>query len=311
MIASSKLISAHPGIGIVKDSQGNIFYTDLKQVWKITKEGKRTIAVPNVHTHELYIDANDNLFGEHLWYNGEQKNTWGHYLWSLKNDGPLIKLKDDTEGFPTDYSFLRDEAGNMYWVERFKISRFKKKTPDGTITTIAEGKFKDIRWLHCSKDGTIYFIDLDQLYKLDTKGKVKLLAGELNENSTAFAMVGERHNAYGIWTDQLNNIYVALHGAQKVKKITPEGVQSSFLHSISPWSPTNGIFDDGGNLWLLEYTMTGQCRVRKISKDDLNCPHSNKASLVNNVLPFAGIASIAFIMILMIKRTIQNKRAVR
>lgn len=23
------------------------------------------------------IDENDNLFGEHLWYNGEQKNTWG------------------------------------------------------------------------------------------------------------------------------------------------------------------------------------------------------------------------------------------
>jgi len=31
---------AHPGIGIVKDSKGNIFYTDLKQVWKISPDGK-------------------------------------------------------------------------------------------------------------------------------------------------------------------------------------------------------------------------------------------------------------------------------
>lgn len=30
---------AHPGIGIVMDSKGNVFYTDLKQVWKISPDG--------------------------------------------------------------------------------------------------------------------------------------------------------------------------------------------------------------------------------------------------------------------------------
>ncbi len=54
---------AHPGVGIVKDSKGNIYYTDLKQVWKITK-GNKTVVVPDVHTHELYVDQNDNLYGE-------------------------------------------------------------------------------------------------------------------------------------------------------------------------------------------------------------------------------------------------------
>ncbi|MEO6584619.1 MAG: hypothetical protein ABIO05_09860, partial [Ferruginibacter sp.] len=52
----------HPGIAIVKDSRGNIFYSDLTQVFKITN-GKITVVVPNVHTHELYIDAADNLYG--------------------------------------------------------------------------------------------------------------------------------------------------------------------------------------------------------------------------------------------------------
>lgn len=33
-------IWAHPGIGIVMDSKGNVFYTDLKQVWKIDPLGK-------------------------------------------------------------------------------------------------------------------------------------------------------------------------------------------------------------------------------------------------------------------------------
>ncbi|MDP9229560.1 MAG: hypothetical protein M3O67_02675 [Bacteroidota bacterium] len=36
---------AHPGIGIVKDSKGNIYYTDLKHVWKISTDGNRTVVV--------------------------------------------------------------------------------------------------------------------------------------------------------------------------------------------------------------------------------------------------------------------------
>ena len=62
---------AHPGVGIVQNSRGTVFYTDLKQVWKITPNGEKSVAVPNVHSHELCLDADDNLYGEHLWYEGE------------------------------------------------------------------------------------------------------------------------------------------------------------------------------------------------------------------------------------------------
>src|SRR5829696_1534278 len=104
-LISFKMI-AHPGIGIVKDSKGNIYYTDLKQVWKIASNGSKTAVVPGVHTHELYIDGQDNLYGEHLWYNGESKDTWGHYAWCLKNGGELVKEINPTEGFLTNYSFV-------------------------------------------------------------------------------------------------------------------------------------------------------------------------------------------------------------
>src|SRR5574339_286409 len=116
-------LKAHPGIGILKDSKGTIYYTDLKQVWKISPDGKKSVVVHDVHTHELYIDQQDNLYGEHLWYNGEKLDTWGYYVWCLKNTGELVKIIDPTEGFRTDYSFTRDAAGNMYWVERFTTSR--------------------------------------------------------------------------------------------------------------------------------------------------------------------------------------------
>ena len=61
------LAYAHPGIGIVKNSKGIIYYSDLQQVWKI-ENGLKTIAVPGVHSHELYMDSADNLYGEHVIY---------------------------------------------------------------------------------------------------------------------------------------------------------------------------------------------------------------------------------------------------
>ena len=76
-------VNGHPGTGIVEDSKGNIYYTDLEQVWKISLDGKREVVVKNVHSHELFMDQQDNLFGEHLWYNGERANTWGYYVWRL------------------------------------------------------------------------------------------------------------------------------------------------------------------------------------------------------------------------------------
>lgn len=291
--------AAHPGIGIVKDSKGNIYYTDLKQVWKISG-GKRSVVVTNVHSHELYIDSADNLYGEHLWYNGERLNTWGYYIWCLPSDGSLVRLKQ-SDGFREDYSFVRDDRGNMYWVERWKISRFKKKTPDGRVSLIAEGKFRDVRWMHCTKDGRLYFLDLEKLYVI-ADNKVRLLAEDLNEFTAAFTFVGKRHNAYGIWTDTADNVYIALYGGQRVKKITPEGEVSTLLHSASPWSPTSGVFDNEGNLWLQEYKFTGECRVRKIGKSELEKERNASAFVTNDFLPIVIAGTVVFVIMQAMRR---------
>src|SRR5687767_5182768 len=79
----------HPGVGIVQDSRGNVFFTDLKQVWKIATDGEMSVAVPKVHTHELCLDDEGNLYGEHLWYEGDATKKWGHCVWCLRRDGTL------------------------------------------------------------------------------------------------------------------------------------------------------------------------------------------------------------------------------
>src|SRR5688572_4814074 len=72
---------AHPAIGIVIDRSGNIYYSDLTHVWRVAPNGAKAIVVPNVHSHELYLDDQGNLYGEHVWYEGEKIDRWGHYVW--------------------------------------------------------------------------------------------------------------------------------------------------------------------------------------------------------------------------------------
>src|SRR5262245_49664858 len=94
---------AHPGVGIVEDSRGNVYFTDLKQVWRIAPDGRMSLAVPAVHTHELCLDGDDALYGEHLWGEG---GLWRHRVWRLSRDGKLDDVVPQREGLLSDYSFV-------------------------------------------------------------------------------------------------------------------------------------------------------------------------------------------------------------
>jgi len=245
------------------------------------------------------MDTNDNLYGEHLWYNGERSDTWAHYAWCLRNDGKLDTIIKPTEGFLSDYSFVRDAAGNMYWVQRFTVSKFKKKTKDGEVITIAEGKFKNIRWMHATNNGIIYFVDLTDLYKLEN-GKFILLAKDLHERTSVFEYGSLGHNIYGIWTDKAENIYVAVHGGQVVKQITADGKVSDFVYSSGNWRPDAGLFDDAGDLWLLESNLVNEVRVRKISQKDLAGTPSAFPHYVRKSIPLILIAVVFGAIILLV-----------
>src|SRR5260221_11330317 len=77
------LTLAHPAVGIVRDSDGNVFYSDTANVWRIDAHGAKLIVVRNVHTHELWLDSSGYLYGEHLWYEGDATHKWAHRVWKL------------------------------------------------------------------------------------------------------------------------------------------------------------------------------------------------------------------------------------
>jgi hypothetical protein len=258
---------AHPGVGIVKDSRGNLFYTDTKHVWKIAPDGKKSVAVQNVHTHELCLDAEDNLYGEHLWYEGEATKKWGHRVWCLKRDGTLVDVIPAREGFLRDYSFVRDRAGNMYWADRGAQTVIKKRAPDGKIITQATADFRQVQWMTVTPDGVLFLMDGGDLRRVAPDGKVTTVAVKLSERKPAPAEASDLNYHMGLWTDDEGSVYVAVSRERLALKARNNGASVVVARSREGWSPSGGMFDRDGALWLLEYSSTNAVRVRRIAPD--------------------------------------------
>jgi hypothetical protein len=259
---------AHPGVGIVMDSKGNVFYTDLKQVWRIDPNGKLSIAVSHVHTHELYIDEKDNLYGEHLWYEGEASNKWGHYVWRLSGSGKLDNIVPPTDGFREKFSFVQDDHGNMFRSDGPKrCQHLISFNSEGGSRPLTDECFNDIRWMAAAENGNIYLIDQAALKRISQNGDVETLAEKLDERKISQFMVNDPHMVMGVWTDRQENAYVAIYGGRMVKKVSPDKQVTIVAETSIGWSPTGGLVAPDGDFWLLECSPTNSVRVERITKD--------------------------------------------
>lgn len=263
---------AHPGVGIVEDSRGNVYYTDLKQVWQITPGGKKSVVVKNVHTHELYIDENDNLYGEHLWYEGEATNTWGHFVWKRSPDGTYVKVIPDQKGFLENYSFVRDHFGRMYWAYRTKeCQHVMRLNPNQTTTELGDECLENIHSMTASKSGNVYVLDNHEVKKVNTQGHTSTIA-DLRRTTKKNSAKGEDLLS-GIALDEAQNLYVADYSERCVKKITPDGRVSVLTTTAAPWSPSGMLAAKDGSLYVLENSENNEVRVEKIT------PHGERTVL--------------------------------
>lgn len=261
VLGAATIASAHPAVSVAIDARGNVYYSDLEQVWRVTPNGAKSVVVPHVHTHQLYLDARGNLFGEHLWYEGERTDKWGHYVWQRTPDGRVTKIIPPTEGFLRDYSFVRDATGAMYWADEGIV---KKTTADRKTTSIVARGFRNIRWMHATPAGTLYFIDAGDLVQIKN-GRVRVMARKLASTSALRFQVPMQHAIMGVWTDRAENVYLADYAHGQVLRVSQTGRKSIVAQSTWPWSPCGGAFAANGRLWLLETSVTNSVRIRSVT----------------------------------------------
>lgn len=256
LLAAAAPARAHPGVGIVMDRQRNVFYTDLQHVWRIAPDGRKSIAVRDVHTHELALEPDGSLVGEDSEYLGGER--WRTRVWRRGPDGRLTDVIPWTDGFWRDYGFARDPAGAVYWAycpER--RCTIRKRGRDGRITSVAPqvrwGNY--IQWMAAAPDGSLIVVDGRDLRRIDRAGRLGLLARNVGEMMM------------GMWVDARNHVYVAVYGARAVVRVAPDGRVTTVARTPAPWGPTGVTIAPNGDLWLLEYSTSNQARVRRIRPD--------------------------------------------
>lgn len=261
-------VLAHPPVALVMDRSGNVYYSDLERVWTISPAGKKSVAVPGVHTHELSLDSAGNLYGEHLWYEGDATKQWGYRVWRRTPQGIVQGVIPARRGFPSGYGFPRDAADATYWTDRGKPARFLKKSASGEVSTVAEcADCRDVRWMTAAPDGTLYFYDSGAIREISTRGRIRTIASGLSRRSWTQPQVNEPHRVMGLWTDTARNVYAALYGSREVVRVSPDGRAQVVATSRLPWSPTGGMVAPNGDLWILECSYTNAIRVRRIARD--------------------------------------------
>ena len=257
---------AHPGWGIVQDSKGDVYFTDTRQVWRITPAGRVSVAVADVHTHELFVDASNDLFGEHLWYEGDATGKWGHRVWRRGPDGTITDVIPAREGFRTEYSFVRDGQGNMYWADRRGRTTIRRRTVGGAVTTYTAGPFRSVERMTALADGTLFLMDAGDLRRVSPRGVVSTVASQLSGAKGASNDVAQLNYHMGLWTDGAGRVYVAAAAERSVLRVDSAGGLSVVDRSVPPWSPAGGMIDRGGNLRVLEYDKSNQVRARRVDR---------------------------------------------
>lgn len=256
VLASVVPARAHPGVGIVMDRQGNVFYTDLVHVWRIAPDGRKSIAVRDVHTHELAIDAAGALYGEDSEYLGGDR--YRNRVWRRAPDGRVTDVVPWRDGFWRDYGFVRDAAGAMYWVPcPERRCTIRKRTPDGRTTTVGPGVRFDhqINWIAAGPAGSVWVVDGEDLRRIDAAGRISTVVRDLGSGMM------------GMFPDARGGLYVAVYDARSIVRVGPDGRVATVARTAAPWAPSGVMVAPSGDLWILEYSTSNEARVRRIARN--------------------------------------------
>ena len=239
---------AHPPTGIVVTPSGDVFYSDLERIWRVAPDGRRTVAVPDVHAHELVLDGNAVLGEDSDWLGGDR---YRHRIWKRTPDGRITDAVPWTESLRRPFGLIRDGTGAMYRIDCTLQRRCTiYKRAGGRVSALVSSGL--LNWLIGTPAGELYYVDGPELRRVTRAGKLERVA-----------RVGEM--LFGLALDRAGNVYVAAYQDRAVVRVTPNGAKTVVARSAAPWAPSGVAFAPNGEMWVLEWAGT-RARVRNVGR---------------------------------------------
>ncbi len=254
---------------VVLDNQGNLYIADKSnnKIKKITPNGVITTFAGGTTGEGLLslpfgitIDVAGNIYVADTFNQKIKKITPDGLITSIisgnDSSGSLIAAR------PTD--LIVDVIGNVYF-NSSNQNKVKKVSPTGIVTIIADdtnNNFGDLNGIVQDVSGNLFVTDAGSggnLRKITPSGNVSVFTND----------GGNFTNPKGICIDSNNNLYVAVTGSHKIKKITPSGIVSTIAGANSGDgilfnSPSGVAIDSSGNLYVAD---TNNHKIKKITFD--------------------------------------------
>lgn len=231
---------AHPPWGIVTNAAGDVYFSDLINVWRIDhRTGAVTLAhrgSEDVHIHDISPDA----------------------------------ARGFTPGLPRGYSIELDNHRKVETLIRKNGRVFVGGAygfADGTGT---RARFRNIIGLVAGPGGDLYVVDDNAVRRITPAGVVTTVARNLSAPDRQARESFSFGGLFGLAVTPSRIVYAADFRNRRVLRITPSGAVSVVLRADPPWTPTGVAVARNGDLYVLEVGFRPPStwmkpRVRKLS----------------------------------------------
>ncbi|WP_445752727.1 NHL domain-containing protein [Polaribacter sp.] len=188
--------------------------------------------------------------------------------------------------FKNPFGVAVDVSGTVYVADEGN-HKIRKITPSGDVTTFAgstigyadgigtAAKFIYPTGVAVDASGNVYVAEQanHKIRKITPTGEVSTFAGSIGGYADGTGTAARFNNPYGVAVDTSGNVYVADESNHKIRKITPDGVVTTFAGSTAGYAdgtgtaaqfyfPTGLAVDDSGNVYVADYNNN---RIRKIT----------------------------------------------
>lgn len=307
-------------VGIYTDSSGDVYVTEYgnSTVRKILADGR--VQSIYINSYEMKnptgITTNNSL--DHYYVT----DTFTSHILKIKKDGTVKTLfAGSTVGFfngigavakfNTPTGITMDSSGNLYVCD-LATSTIRKIAPDSTVSTFAGipgtsgsidgagnlATFNSPYGITIDSSGNLYVVEQGgkKIRKITQSGVVSTLAGTGVAGSRDGAgNVATFNFPTGITIDSSGNLYVCDQRNNKIRKITPSGVVSTFAgtgvagnvdgtNSTATFNWPNGItIDSSDNLYVADYSSN---LIRKIT------PSGNVSTYCGGTIDKAAMSTL-------------------
>jgi sugar lactone lactonase YvrE len=303
-ISTNRIVSTYAGTGIEGDGNGvnvplkkpvslvidrnnNVIFTDGDKVKKVTTSGNvSTVADFSSQLSSLTdiaIDGSGNLYVSDNFDKIRKIDVFGSVTLIAGGGSDNPEGPGNTVGLNFPSSLAVDSLGNVFFVDTLyaKIikvinstgyvsiySGFDSSIPQGNVNGNSSVALLNYpAGLTIGDNGTIYVLQNSGIKKIDKNGILAPFAGDSTFTGSNSMVIGADNSLY--FADTLRSV---------IKKVTPDGMVSTFAGSTTSGNVDGGAaqarfsfpfgvaFDSKGNLFVADYF---NMKIRKITPDGI------------------------------------------